>query len=41
MEEAIDLGNYLPLSFKGPKEQEYIEFLTEEIRRTKRDPAAG
>lgn len=21
------LGNYLPLSFKSPKEQEYIEFL--------------
>lgn len=27
MEEAIALGNYLPLSFKSPKEQEYIEFL--------------
>ncbi len=27
MEEAIELGNYLPLSFKSPKEQEYIEFL--------------
>lgn len=27
MEEAADLGNYLPLSFKSPKEQEYIEFL--------------
>ena len=27
MEEAADLGNYLPLSFKTPKEQEYIEFL--------------
>ncbi len=27
MEEASELGNYLPLSFKTPKEQEYIEFL--------------
>lgn len=27
MEEAADLGDYLPLSFKTPKEQEYIEFL--------------
>src|SRR5712692_5894661 len=27
MEEAAELGNYLPLSFKTPKEQEYIEFL--------------
>jgi len=27
MEEAVELGNYLPLSFKSPKEQEYIEFL--------------
>ena len=27
MEEAADLGNYLPLSFKTPKEQEYIKFL--------------
>ncbi len=27
MEEAADLVNYLPLSFKTPKEQEYIEFL--------------
>lgn len=27
MDEAADLGNYLPLSFKSPKEQEYIEFL--------------
>ena len=26
-EEAAELGNYLPLSFKTPKEQEYIEFL--------------
>ncbi len=26
MGEAADLGNYLPLSFKSPKEQEYIEF---------------
>ena len=24
MEEASELGNYLPLSFKSPKEQEYI-----------------
>lgn len=29
MEEAAELGNYLPLSFKTPKEQEYIEFLWE------------
>lgn len=29
MEEAAELGNYLPLSFKSPKEQEYIEFLWE------------
>ena len=27
MEEAADLSNYLPLSFKSPKEQEYIAFL--------------
>lgn len=27
MEEALELGNYLPLSFKSPKEQEYIAFL--------------
>ncbi|RJP17177.1 MAG: hypothetical protein C4520_17260 [Candidatus Abyssobacteria bacterium SURF_5] len=27
MEEAADLGNYLPLSFKSPKEEEYIKFL--------------
>ena len=27
MEEAADLDNYLPLSFKSPKEQEYIAFL--------------
>ncbi len=27
MEEATELGNYLPLSFKSPKEQEYIAFL--------------
>jgi len=27
MEEAIELRNYLPLSFKSPQEQEYIEFL--------------
>ena len=27
MEEAAELGNYLPLSFKSQKEQEYIEFL--------------
>ena len=29
MDEAAELGNYLPLSFKSPKEQEYIEFLWE------------
>jgi hypothetical protein len=27
MEEALELVNYLPLSFKTPKEQEYIAFL--------------
>lgn len=27
MDDAIELGNYLPLSFKSPKEQEYIAFL--------------
>ena len=27
MEEAAELGSYLPLSFKSPKEQEYIAFL--------------
>jgi len=27
MEEAAQLGKYLPLSFKTPKEQEYIAFL--------------
>lgn len=27
MEEATELGDYLPLSFKSPKEQEYIQFL--------------
>ena len=27
MDDAAELGNYLPLSFKTPKEQEYIEFL--------------
>jgi len=27
VEEAAELGNYLPLSFKSPEEQEYIEFL--------------
>ena len=25
-EEAYELGNYLPLSFKTPSEQEYIDF---------------
>jgi hypothetical protein len=27
MEEAAELGNYLPLFYKSPKEQEYIAFL--------------
>ena len=27
MEEAAELGNYLPLSFNSPKEQEYVAFL--------------
>ena len=27
MEEAAELGHYLPLSYKSPKEQEYVEFL--------------
>lgn len=25
MDEAVELANYLPLSFKTPKEREYIE----------------
>ena len=29
MVEAAELANYLPLSFKTPKEQEYVEFLWE------------
>lgn len=29
MEDAVELANYLPLSFKSPKEQEYIAFLWE------------
>ena len=27
MEEATELANYLPLSFKTPKEHEYVAFL--------------
>jgi hypothetical protein len=27
MEEAAELASYLPVSFKTPKEQEFIEFL--------------
>ena len=27
MEEAAELGDYLPLSFTSPKEQEYVAFL--------------
>ncbi len=27
MEEAVELADYLPLSFKSPKEQEYIAVL--------------
>ena len=27
MEEAADLGDYLPLSFNSPNEQEYVTFL--------------
>jgi len=27
MEEAAELGNYLPISFKTKSEQEYIAFL--------------
>ncbi len=27
MEEAAELGNYLPISFKTESEQKYIEFL--------------
>jgi len=27
VEDAAELGSYLPISFKSPKEQEYIEFL--------------
>ena len=33
MEEAADLVNDLPLSFKTPKEQEYLEFLRDAWRR--------
>jgi len=29
MEDAAELGNYLPLSFKSEKDQEYIDFLWE------------
>lgn len=29
MEEAVELGNYLPLSFKTESEQKYIQFLWE------------
>jgi hypothetical protein len=32
MEEAAELGNYLPLSLKSLKEQEYIAFLWETYR---------
>lgn len=31
MEEAAELGNYLPLSSKNPKEQEYIAFLWDDF----------
>lgn len=34
MDEAAELGNYLPLSFKSPKEQEYIEFLWDAFETT-------
>jgi len=27
MEDSLELANYLPLSFKTPKEEEYIAFL--------------
>ena len=27
MEEAVELSDYLPLSFTSPKEQEYVAFL--------------
>jgi hypothetical protein len=32
MEEAAELGNYLPFSFKSPKERGYIEFLREAFK---------
>ena len=32
MEESAELANYLPRSFKTPKEQEYIEFLWDAFR---------
>lgn len=32
MEEAGELENYLPFSFKTPKEQDYIEFLWEAFK---------
>lgn len=27
MEEALELGHYLPISFKSPQEQDYVDFL--------------
>ncbi len=35
MEEVAELASYLPLSFKTPKEQEYIEFLWDAFDRIK------
>lgn len=33
MDEAAELGYYPPLSFKSPKEQEYIEFLWDALEK--------
>jgi len=46
MDEAAELANYLPLSFKTPKEQEYTEFVIgatclKPQSRTPCRPAAG
>ena len=32
MEEAGELGEYLPISFKAPGEQEYVSFLWESFQ---------
>jgi len=32
MDDALELADYLPLSFKNDSEQEYIKFLWESVR---------